>query len=330
MSEKPRVPSVLHNEPLRRYTSWRLGGPADLFCRPASVEELQAFLATLPTNVPVTWLGLGSNVLVRDGGIRGAVICTSGMPRVIERLDAGTDARGRATQGAVADAGTDARGRATQGAVADACHVRAGAAVPCATLARRCVRWKLGPAAFFAGIPGSVGGALAMNAGAFGGETWERVETVQTIDRAGVIRDRAREEFSVGYRRVVGTPGEWFASAVFVFESNRDGEALAMKELLASRSATQPLGRPNAGSVFRNPPGDFAGRLIEAAGLKGRRQGGAVVSEKHANFIINEGHATAADVEGLIETVRATVKERTGIVLELEVRVLGEPAGDRP
>ena len=297
MSEKPRVPSVLHNEPLRRYTSWRLGGPADLFCRPARLEELQAFLRSVPTNVPVTWLGLGSNVLVRDGGIRGAVICTSGLPRVIERLDG--------------------------------CRVRAGAAVPCATLARRCARWKLGPAAFFAGIPGSVGGALAMNAGAFGGETWERVETAQTIDRAGVIRDRAREEFSVGYRRVVGTPGEWFASAVFVFEPNRDGEALAIKELLASRSATQPLGRPNAGSVFRNPPGDFAGRLIEGAGLKGRRQGGAVVSEKHANFIINEGQATAADVEGLIETVRATVKEHTGVALELEVRVLGAPAGDR-
>jgi UDP-N-acetylmuramate dehydrogenase len=247
--------------------------------------------------MPVTWLGLGSNVLVRDGGIRGAVICTSGLPRAIERLDAQ--------------------------------HVRAGAGVPCATLARRCVRWKLGPAAFFAGIPGSVGGALAMNAGAYGAETWERVESVETIDRAGALHERRRAEFDVGYRHVAGVPGEWFVGAVFAFEPNRDGEALAMKQLLAARSAAQPLGRPNAGSVFRNPAGDFAGRLIEAAGLKGQRRGGAVVSEKHANFIINEGQATAADVEGLIETVRATVKERTGVLLELEVRVLGSPTGEQ-
>jgi UDP-N-acetylmuramate dehydrogenase len=273
---------------------------------------LQTFLASVPSEMPVTWLGLGSNVLVRDGGIRGAVICTSGLPRVIERLDAGTDARGRATQGAVADT----------------CRVRAGAGTPCATLARRCVRWKLGPAAFFAGIPGSVGGALAMNAGAYGAETWERVDSVETIDRAGGLHERHRAEFEVGYRRVSGAPGEWFVGAVFAFEPNRDSEALAMKELLAARSAAQPLGRPNAGSVFRNPAGDFAGRLIEAAGLKGQRRGGAVVSEKHANFIINEGQATAADVEGLIETVRATVKERTGVLLELEVRVLGAPAGE--
>ena len=292
MSEKPRV---LRNELLRRYTSWRVGGPADLLCRPASLEELQVFLGEVPRDMPVTWLGLGSNVLVRDGGIRGAVICTSGLPRVIERVDAG--------------------------------RVRAGAGVPCATLARRCVRWKLGPAAFFAGIPGSVGGALAMNAGAYGADTWDRVESVTTIDRAGVLHERGRAAYDVGYRRVTGAPGEWFVNAVFAFEPDRAGEALAMKELLATRSAAQPLGRPNAGSVFRNPPGDFAGRLIEAAGLKGRRQGGAVVSEKHANFIVNEGQATAADVEGLIATVQKTVKERTGVLLELEVRVLGAPAG---
>jgi UDP-N-acetylmuramate dehydrogenase len=298
MSERPPVPSVLRNEPLRGYTSWRVGGPADLLCRPTNLAELQAFIASLPAEMPVTWLGLGSNVLVRDGGIRGAVVCTTRLPRSIERLDA--------------------------------CRIRASAAVPCATLARRCVRLKLGPAAFFAGIPGSVGGALAMNAGAYGSETWERVESVQTIDRAGVIRDRGRADFSVGYRRVAGAPGEWFVSAVFVFESNREGEALAMKQLLAARSATQPLGRPNAGSVFRNPSGDFAGRLIEAAGLKGLARGGAVVSEKHANFIINTGSASAADIEGLIEIVRATVKERAGVLLELEVRVLGAPAGGRP
>ena len=295
MKQKPPLPRVLPNESLRRYTSWRVGGTADLFCRPTTVEELQSFLASVPAETALTWLGLGSNVLVRDGGIRGAVVSTSRLPRKIERVNTH--------------------------------RVHAGAGVPCATLARHCVRWKLGPAAFFAGIPGSVGGALAMNAGAYGSETWERVESVETIDRGGALRERGRAEFDVGYRRVSGPPGEWFIGAVLAFAANREGEALAMKELLAARSASQPLGRPNAGSVFRNPPGDFAGRLIEAAGLKGRRRGGAVVSEKHANFIINEGQATAADVEGLIETVRAAVKERTGVLLELEVRVLGERAG---
>jgi UDP-N-acetylmuramate dehydrogenase len=202
--------------------------------------------------------------------------------------------------------------------------VRASAGLPCATLARRCARWRLGPAAFFAGIPGTVGGALAMNAGAFGSETWDRVESVQTIDRFGAIRARPRGDFTVGYRSVRGADGEWFLSATLNLESGREGEAAVMKSLLDRRRGSQPLGRPSAGSVFRNPPGDFAGRLIEQAGLKGTRMGGAMVSDKHANFIINTGSATALDIEQLIDEIRATVRRQFGVELELEVRTLGE------
>ena len=281
----------LQNEPMRRHTSWRVGGPADKFYEPASVAELQEILASLPPSTPLTWLGLGSNLLVRDGGIRGAVIATGSLPRELERLDGD--------------------------------RVRAGAGLPCALLARQCVRWQLGPAAFFAGIPGTVGGALAMNAGAFGGETWARVESVATIDRAGKVHERARSEFTIGYRHVQGPPHEWFLGATFALAPDAT-TAGGLKEMLARRNATQPLRSPSCGSVFRNPEGDFAGRLIESAGLKGARIGGAVVSEKHANFIINTGDATAADVEELIERVRAEVEKQSGVRLELEVRVVGE------
>jgi UDP-N-acetylmuramate dehydrogenase len=281
----------LRNEPMRRHTSWRVGGPADLYYEPASVAELQGILASLPRGVPLLWLGLGSNLLVRDGGLRGAVIATGALPRELERLDGG--------------------------------RVRAGAGLPCALLARQCVRWQLGPAAFFAGIPGSVGGALAMNAGAFGGETWTHVERVTTIDRAGTLHERERAEFTIGYRSVQGPPGEWFLGATFALANDATTTG-GLKAMLARRAATQPLGSPSCGSVFRNPPGDHAGRLIESAGLKGARIGGAVVSEKHANFIINDGDATAADIERLIERVRAEVEKASQVRLELEVRVVGD------
>jgi UDP-N-acetylmuramate dehydrogenase len=296
MSDRPKRIAPRNDEPMRRHTSWRVGGPADRFYEPASVAELQQVLSSLPPDMPVLWLGLGSNLLVRDGGLRGAVIATSGLTRVLERVAGG--------------------------------RVRAGAGLPCALLARQCVRWQLGPAAFFAGIPGTVGGALAMNAGAFGGETWTHVESVQTIDRAGTLRTRARAEFEIGYRSVHGAPGEWFVEATFALAPD-ETTASGLKQMLARRNATQPLGLPSCGSVFRNPDGDHAGRLIEQAGLKGARVGGAVVSAKHANFIINEGQATAADIEALIERVRATVQERSGVRLELEVRVVGEPGGSR-
>jgi UDP-N-acetylmuramate dehydrogenase len=285
---------VLRNEPLRKHTSWRVGGPADLFYTPSTVDELKRILATLPASTPVHWLGLGSNLLVRDGGIRGAVIASGGLPRELERLDERS--------------------------------VRASAGLACMLLAKRCVRWQLGPAAFFAGIPGTVGGALAMNAGAFGGETWRNVESVTTIDRGGGVHERPRADFEIDYRTVRGAANEWFLGATFRFEHDATSSMDAIKELLARRNAAQPLGVPSCGSVFRNPPGDFAGRLIEQAGVKGLRRGGAMVSDKHANFILNVDRATATDIEELIAEVRAAVQRTSGVELELEVRVVGEPA----
>jgi UDP-N-acetylmuramate dehydrogenase len=280
------------DEPMSRHTSWRAGGKADLFFIPASVEDLQGFLRDLDAQTPVFWLGIGSNLLVRDGGLRGVVVSATGILKDLERVERYL--------------------------------VRAGSGVPCTRLARQCIRWGLGPSEFFAGIPGTVGGALTMNAGAHGGETWERVDSVRTIDRAGEIHRRSPAEYSVGYRSVTGPPDEWFLEATFRFEPGVEASMDAMKEMLERRKATQPLGLPSCGSVFRNPPDDHAARLIEAAGLKGHRIGGAEVSPKHANFIINTGDATATDIEALIDHVRHTVKERHGVDLQHEVRIVGE------
>jgi UDP-N-acetylmuramate dehydrogenase len=283
---------VLRNEPMSRHTSWRVGGPAEVYFQPGSRDELIEFLRDLDPQIDVHWVGLGSNLLVRDGGVRGVVLNTSRALGQVSRLEGGL--------------------------------VEAGAGVPCTSFARRCARWGLGPAEFFAGIPGTVGGALRMNAGAFGGETWDRVTSVETIDRAGELRRRLPEEFAIGYREVRGGDDEWFLSARFAMEDQAEGALQRVKQMLRDRQESQPLGLPSCGSVFRNPPGDFAARLIETAGLKGRRVGGAEVSAKHANFIINTGEATAADMEALIELVRDEVAAHHGVRLQLEVHVLGE------
>ena len=283
-----------YDEPMGSHTSWRVGGPADLFFRPADVDDLAAFLAQLDRDTPVFWHGVGSNLLVRDGGIRGVVISASRALADFEQIDGLT--------------------------------VRAGAGLPCTQLARQCIRRGLGPSEFFAGIPGTVGGALTMNAGAHGGETWERVVSVRTMDRNGEIHERAPAEYSVGYRSVTGPANEWFIEGTFSFEPDATPSMEAMNAMLERRKATQPLGLPSCGSVFRNPPGDHAARLIEAAGLKGFRIGGAEVSEKHANFIINRDAATATDIEELIEHVRQTVHDQHGIELIHEVRIVGEVA----
>jgi UDP-N-acetylmuramate dehydrogenase len=285
---------MLFNEPMSRHTSWRAGGPADVFFIPASVEDLADFLRELDRDTPVFWLGVGSNLLVRDGGMRGVVIAATKIMRGLER--------------------------------ADTFLVRAGAGLPCTQLARQCIRWGLGPSEFFAGIPGTVGGALAMNAGAHGGETWERVESVRTIDRNGEIHQRAPAEYTVGYRSVRGPADEWFVEGTFRFDPEVAPSMETMKAMLERRRTTQPLGLPSCGSVFRNPPGDYSARLIEAAGLKGYRIGGAEVSEKHANFIINRDNATAKDIEQLIEHVRQTVLDVHGVELVHEVRIVGEVA----
>ncbi len=279
-------------EPMSRHTSWRVGGPAELWYRPADLDDLAGFLRELDPATPVFWYGLGSNLLVRDGGLRGAVIAATG---VFTRLE-----------------------------LAGAGRVRAGSSVPCTRLARQCIRWGLGPSEFFAGIPGTLGGALAMNAGAHGGETWERVRAVTTIDRRGVVHERTPDEYEIGYRTVRGPAGEWFVEAELGFDPAVQPRIETLQAMLARRKETQPLGLPSCGSVFRNPPGDHAARLIEAAGLKGHRIGGAEVSTKHANFIINRDRATAADIEALVDHVQRTVLDAHGVRLEHEVRIVGE------
>jgi UDP-N-acetylmuramate dehydrogenase len=283
---------VLRNEPMTKHTSWHVGGPADLFFTPLDSDDLSAFLVSLEASTPIMWIGLGSNLLVRDGGIRGAVIDTHGVFDELERVNDN--------------------------------EVWCGAGVTCAKLAKQCIKWGLGPAEFFAGIPGTVGGALAMNAGAFGGETWKHVVNVASLDRHGVRHERNASEYTTGYRHVSGPANEWFLGARLRFEQRPDVSADDIRLLLARRKATQPIGEWSCGSVFTNPPGDHAARLIEAAGLKGTRIGGARVSEMHANFIVNDGTASAADIEQLIRHVQQVVEAKHGVKLQTEVRIVGE------
>lgn len=285
---------LLRNEPMSKHTSWRVGGLADEFFVPADREDLIVFLRELPPDTPITWAGLGSNLLVRDGGIRGVVIGTHKGLGEIRKLNGN--------------------------------RIYAEAGVPSAKVARFSVRAGLADAEFFAGIPGTLGGALVMNAGAFGSETWTVVQAVETIDRWGRVYRRLHDEYKIGYRSVTApVDGEWFIAAEL---SLSPGDILTgmqqIKDLLTKRAQTQPLQIPNAGSVFRNPPGDFAARLIETCGLKGVCVGRACVSELHANFIENRGGATAAQIEVLINRVRREVMEQHGVSLKLEVRVIGE------
>jgi len=294
-------------EPMARHTSWRAGGCADRAYIPADLDDLRAFLASLPQHELVYLVGLGSNLLVRDGGVRGTVIFTH---RVLNRIRVEDHLAPRAS-------------RVT---------VFAEAGVPSPRLARFAAAHELGGAEFMAGIPGTVGGALAMNAGCYGGETWNIVGSVTTVDRAGQLHQRTRADYDIGYRTVVlkaeggRISEEWFVAARFELPRGDGTKArTTIKLLLERRIATQPLNQPNAGSVFRNPQGDYAARLIEACGLKGYALGGAMISGRHANFIVNTGGARAADIEALIETARGAVKQKFGIDLEHEVRIIGEP-----
>ena len=286
---------VLRDEPMSKHTTWRVGGPADVYYSPRCRDELLDFVRSLDADTPVYWVGLGSNLLVRDGGIRGVVIATGQGLNGLRNLGGGV--------------------------------IEAEAGVPCTVVARQCARWQLGPAEFFAGIPGTVGGALRMNAGAFGGETWEKVIEVDVVDRRGQVRTRGRDDYQVAYRDVRSPLEEWFLAARFKFAEQYTAAADRIRTLVSERKERQPLGLPSCGSVFKNPPGDHAARLIEAAGLKGTRVGGAEVSPKHANFIINTGGATAADIETLVGQVRAAVEARYGVRLDTEVQIVGEPAG---
>ncbi len=286
--------TLLHDEPLARHTSWRIGGPARCYYEPHDIDDLAEFLHDLPPAEPVFWLGLGSNLLVRDGGVQGTVIATFRALGEMERLDA--------------------------------TRLRVEAGVACPQVARFCSQQGLCGVEFLAGIPGTLGGALAMNAGAFGGETWSYVESVETLNRHGDRHTRTPHDYRIGYRSVEGPEGEWFVAAVLTLKRGDSSElSERIRHLLDKRKATQPLNLPSCGSVFRNPPGDHAARLIESTGLKGLRIGDACVSEKHANFIVNLGAARAADVEALIAQVMERVEVAHGVRLVPEVRIVGEP-----
>jgi UDP-N-acetylmuramate dehydrogenase len=288
------------DEPMAKHVSWRTGGTAARAYSPADSADLAAFLATLPVDEPVCFVGLGSNLLVRDGGFRGTVVLMHD-PAGAMRTDG------------------------------DLIFADAGTASP--KVARYAAMHGFEGSEFLAGVPGTVGGALAMNAGCYGSETWDVVAKVRMLSRAGKLSERSPAEFEIGYRHValrharIGED-EWFLGAWFRFHTGDEKVARRrIKELLARRLATQPLDLPNAGSVFRNPPGDHAARLIEAAGLKGREIGGARISEKHANFIVNpKGQARASDIEALIALARDTVRRRFSVELIPEVRVIGEAA----
>ncbi len=307
--------ALRHRVPLSRYTSWRVGGPADRFYTPADLDDLCVFLRLLPPEEPVLFIGLGSNLLVRDAGVRGTVVCLHGLLselRVAERNDF-----------------PEWSARLPE----DEAVVYAEAGVSSPKLARFVSGEGMEGAEFLAGIPGTVGGALAMNAGCHGRETWGAVLQVLTVDRSGHLHTRPHEAYDIGYRHVHLVMGaeEWFIAAWFHFRRNLDADAREVaraetRRLLDRRAETQPLNLPNAGSVFRNPDGDYAARLIEACGLKGVRVGDAQVSEKHANFIVNLGSARAADIEALMTQVQATVKTQAGIELQREVRIVGEIA----
>lgn len=293
------------NESMARYTTWRIGGVAESVYQPESVADLQTVLKMIPDETAVYWIGLGSNLLIRDGGLKGLVINTNGVLNdynfFCEEMDEVTK-----------------------------CWITAQAGLACAIFSRKAANEGINGAEFLSGIPGTIGGALAMNAGAFGGETWRYVEKVEMINHKGEIISRTPEEFNISYRHVElknDCEQQWFLNGTFCFEKDEQGLAESkqeIKRLLAKRAETQPTKQANAGSVFKNPDNDYAARLIESCGMKGVCINDAQVSEKHANFIINRGNAQASDVEALINKVQKAVYKKFQITLETEVRIIGQ------
>ncbi len=324
MSEPTRFSAALLRgkltleEPMCRHTSWRAGGSAKHCYQPADLDDLRVYLCSRPDTENLIAVGLGSNLLVRDGGLRGTVLLMHGALNELALQHDGL--------------------------------IYAQAGVPGAKLARFAALHNRQGAAFCAGIPGTLGGMLAMNAGCYGSEIWQHVVRVQVLTRSGELKIRTPDEYEIGYRSVAlsskwqvdsgqreshrcinspltthHSPEEFFVGAWLSFNAG-DGTVARqqIKTLLAKRISSQPLNLPNAGSAFRNPPGDYAARLIELCGLKGARIGGAEVSEKHANFIVNTGGATAADIENLICMVRETVAAQCGVDLHPEVKIIGD------
>ena len=292
-----------YNYPLKKFTTWYVGGCADLVFWPKDIDDLVSFLSQVYIDnnlntLDITWLGLGSNVLIRDKGIRGIVIITANALKNLQFLDNN--------------------------------EVLVGAVMPCPIFAKNCNKRRLTRAEFFAGIPGTIGGALAMNAGAFGGETWSIVKEVQMINRAGVVTTRSPTDFNISYRKVTKKftkpeELEWFISGIFKLSEDLDNTGTEkITQLLKLRSERQPIGTHSGGSVFKNPPDNFAAQLIDSSNLKGFTIGGAQVSTKHANFIINDKSASASDIEKLILYIKQVVQQKFGVELVPEVHILGE------
>jgi UDP-N-acetylmuramate dehydrogenase len=285
---------LMMQHPLNRYTTWRTGGPGEVVLIPESIEDIQKVLQFIPEDYPVTWLGLGSNVLMPDEGLQGLVIVTQGSclncVEIFDKPDS---------------------------------FVYAQAGVPCGQLARFVARNNKAGLEFLAGIPGTVGGALAMNAGCYGGETWDRVSHVETIDHQGKLHVRQKDEYVIRYREVSFPSKEYFMAAYFkLSEGNKADSLLKIKALIDKRNSAQPTNLPNCGSVFKNPEGHFAAALIQECGLKGHKLGGAQISEKHANFIVNIDNASSADILALIALARKSVKEKFQIELQREVKIM--------
>jgi UDP-N-acetylmuramate dehydrogenase len=287
------------NQILADITWFRVGGPAQVLFMPADAQDLAYFLGNAPGNLPVTVIGLGSNLLVRDGGVPGVTI----------RL-------GRGFAQVAAEPGH---------------RIRAGAAVPDARLARAAADAGIAGLAFYRGIPGAVGGALRMNAGAHGRETRDALVEARAVDRAGRLHVLPLAEMGMTYRHS-GVPGDWIFTEGLFQGSGGDPAAILreMEEVAAYREANQPVRERTGGSTFKNPPGHSAWKLIDAAGCRGLAVGGARVSEMHCNFLINEANASAEDIERLGETVRARVKAASGHDLQWEIIRIGVARDGRP
>ena len=291
---------VRFDEPLSRHTSFRIGGPAEVWVEVTDALEIRRVQAVAAaTALPLFVLGGGTNILVSDRGVRGIVLH-------LGRPLAGLQWRANGT------------GQ----------HVRAGAAASLKRLVNEAIDRDLSGLEFAEGIPGTVGGGLLMNAGAFGGEIADVVELVEGVDAAGEVQQLPRSALNFGYRQFDLPPDFVVTHLQFLLRPD-DGDAIRARRAEAKRrrEAHQPLGYPNAGSVFKNPPGQFAGRLLEAAGLKGCRRGGAMFSHQHANFIVNVAGATAADVRWLMEEAARRVREMSGVRLEPEIRLVGDWGG---
>ena len=280
-------------EPMSRHTSWKTGGNADYYYIASDINDLAKFISKLPTSTPITWIGFGSNLLVRDGGVSGVVVSVVGLLNELKKINE--------------------------------TEIFIGAGVSCVKAAHFSAKHGLEGIEFLAGIPGTIGGALAMNAGAYGGEIWSYIKEVETINRKGKREIFEKDKFDINYRSVSISENEWFIACKMKLEiSTRTVVSDRIKKMLSERADGQPLGQLSCGSVFRNPTNQHAAKLIELCGLKGKKVGGAVISDKHSNFIINTGNATSLDIEKLIEFIQACVYEKYDIKLIPEVRIIGE------